>query len=265
MRAATSSFFGKRTCTSPLLRYDGSSRALSARHASPLSGAKFSKVSVTVIVHSKLSVKMTLWEILCETHAYIHAHIHISNTLQHAATRCNTLQYTATHCNTLQHTCIYPTLAARVRRACICTYIYMYTYIYVCIYIYICMYIYLYIYIYIYIHTYPTLAATVRRACTTFQITDLSCLKQAKFPSVIGGVCKGWAEYFFQTLMTKSPGGPWGPTRPPPHPSKRHDFQMMAPKSKYLASNSNIQPKDMNFCTVQDMNFYTTNNLPLCT
>ena len=59
------------------------------------------------------------------------------------------------------------------------------------------MHIYMYTYICIYIYTYPTLAATDRRACTTFQIIDLSCLKQAKFPSDIFVVCKGWADFFF--------------------------------------------------------------------
>jgi len=40
---------------------------------------------------------------------------------------------------------------------------------------------------------------------------------------------KGWAEYFSPTPMTKPPGGPGGPTQPPPHPSKRLYFKILAP------------------------------------
>ena len=50
-----------------------------------------------------------------------------------------------------------------------------------------------------------------------------------------GAYFKRWAEYFFQTPMTKPPGGPGGPPSPSPTPFEKSLFSILSPKFKYMA------------------------------
>ena len=55
-----------------------------------------------------------------------------------------------------------------------------------------------------------------------------------------------WADYFSPTPTTKPPGGPGGPTHPPPHSSKRLYFRILGQKVNIQRQNSSAQRQNSN-------------------
>jgi len=100
------------------------------------------------------------------------------------------------------------------------------------------------------------------------------------FASVHSKPCEGWAEIFFPTPMPKPPGGPEGPTHPPPTTFEKTLFSILSPKLKYVAPKFKdtatkfkyiapklkyVAPKFKCLTQIQILEFCTTKNLPLCT